>query len=558
MSKNSAIIDVIIPAHKKDIHTLNHCIEGIRRNIDSIRRIIVISKEKFTDKAEWFDEALYPFSYQEISDLVFGSNVGWNFQQLLKLYSPLVIPNISENVLVVDADTIFYRKVKFFEDGVPLYNLSKDKNLESSNFHQTTFRHIQKILPEISEIFPKNFENISGICHHMLFQKNIIEELFARVEKHDASGDPFYKIFLKNRENSFGVAEYNLYFYFLISCYPKNYKIRILKYKNTSAFNPLIERLRRKYHYCSYHSYMRKKNKKYFLEKIKELFQLEQWNIGVINFPIHEILQKKLEIKWLNPPRESTFHADPFGFEIDGKKYIIFEDYSRILKRGRIFIADFDGEKLMNKRIILDDKKHLSYPFTFYHGDNVYMTCESSKSQKLNLYLIDKKTIQLKKIREIFSDKGAIDPVIFFHKERFWIFYTTSAGADYELNISFSDSLFGEFKDHPKNPVKLDKMSARSAGNIFVANGEIYRPSQNCSNSYGGSIIINRITKLDEENFSEEFVMELKPDPKSEYCSGLHTISQFGNMTLIDGRRKIFTLQKPVISFLAGFKKIFL
>lgn len=256
--KINPIIDVIIPAHKKDLGTLNHCIEGIRKNIANVRRIIVISKEKYTEKAEWFDESLYPFSFQEISDLVAGSNVGWNYQQLLKLYAVLVIPNISENVLVVDSDTVFYRKVKFFSDeGLPLYNLSKDQNLDNSDFHQTTFRHIKKILPELSEIFPKEFENVSGICHHMLFQKNIIEELFAAVEKVDGTGDYFYKIFLKNQENSFGVAEYNLYFYFLISHHPQSYKIRILNYKNTSDFSPIKECLRRKYHYCSYHSYMR-------------------------------------------------------------------------------------------------------------------------------------------------------------------------------------------------------------------------------------------------------------------------------------------------------------
>jgi hypothetical protein len=262
MTDKKFIIDVVIPAHKKDADTLEYCIKGIRKNIDGVRRIIVVSKEKLTEKAEWFDESLYPFSYQEISDLVGGSNVGWNFQQLLKLYSPLVIPNISENVLVIDADTVFYRKVKFFENGLPLYNLAKDKDLETSNFQQVTFNHITKILPEISEKFPPKFKNISGICHHMLFQKNIIKDLFAKIEKYDGTGDSFYKIFLKNRENSFGVAEYNLYFYFLISCYPQNYKIRILKYKNTAKFRPWIECLRRKYHYCSYHSYMRPQNQK--------------------------------------------------------------------------------------------------------------------------------------------------------------------------------------------------------------------------------------------------------------------------------------------------------
>lgn len=251
------MIDVVIPAHKKDLATLEYAIDGIRKNIQDVRRIIVVSKEKFTDKAEWFDEAKYPFSYQEISDLVGGKNVGWNYQQLLKLYAVLVIPEISENVLVVDADTVFYRKVKFFEDGLPLYNLSKDKNLEKDKFYQISLDHIKKILPEIAEKFPKKFEDISGICHHMLFQKHIIEDLFSRIEAQSNTNDSFYKIFLKTAQGSFGVAEYNLYFYFLLSCHPNEYKIRILNYKNTAKFNPFWERLRRKYDYCSYHSYMR-------------------------------------------------------------------------------------------------------------------------------------------------------------------------------------------------------------------------------------------------------------------------------------------------------------
>jgi hypothetical protein len=274
------VIDVAIPAHKKDLETLNYCIKGIRKNGASIRRIIVISKEKYTEEAEWFDESLFPFSYQEISDILSGSDVGWHFQQLLKLYSPLVIPNISENVLVLDADTVFLRKVKFFsKEGLSLYNLSKDKNLENSPFHQITLKHIKKILPDISKKLPKEFENISGICHHMLLQKNMIKELFARVESYDKNGDSFYKVFLKNREQSYAVAEYNLYFYFLISLHPQSYKIRILNYKNTSDFNPWKYRWRLKYHYCSFHSYMRNKKNNFweiFSKKIGRIFFINQ------------------------------------------------------------------------------------------------------------------------------------------------------------------------------------------------------------------------------------------------------------------------------------------
>ena len=255
VKETNQVIDVVIPAHKKDLATLEYAIDGIRRNIKDVRRIIVVSKEKYTNKAEWFDEALYPFSYQEISDLVGGKNVGWNLQQLLKLYAVLVIPNILENVLVVDADTVFYRKVSFFEEGLPLYNLCKDKDLDKMKFHIETLRHIKKIMPEIAQNLPKEYDKISGICHHMLFQKHVIKDLMWRIE--ERCGEVFYKAFLKSGETCFGVAEYNLYFYFLIACYPQNYKIRILKYKNTAKFFPFLERLRKKYDYCSYHSYMR-------------------------------------------------------------------------------------------------------------------------------------------------------------------------------------------------------------------------------------------------------------------------------------------------------------
>lgn len=248
-------IDVVIPAHKKDLLTLEHCIEGIKRNVANVRRIIVISKEKYSDNAEWFDEALYPFSYKEISDLVGGKNVGWNYQQLLKLYAVLVIPNILENILIVDSDTVFYRKVEFFENGLPLYNLAKDKNLDKDKFHQETLQQIKKLMPEIAEKLPEKYQAISGICHHMIFQKNVILDLMQIVEKR--YNEVFYKAFLQSRESAYGVAEYNLYFFFLVTHYAEKYKIRILKYKNTAKFYPLFERLRKKYHYCSYHSYMR-------------------------------------------------------------------------------------------------------------------------------------------------------------------------------------------------------------------------------------------------------------------------------------------------------------
>ena len=49
-------IDVIIPCTDKDLETLDLCIQGIRKNGPNIRRVIIISDQKLTEKAEWFDE----------------------------------------------------------------------------------------------------------------------------------------------------------------------------------------------------------------------------------------------------------------------------------------------------------------------------------------------------------------------------------------------------------------------------------------------------------------------------------------------------------------------
>lgn len=589
--EKNELFDVVIPTHEKDAITLAGCIDGIKKNIIGARRIIVVSKQKLSDQAEWFDEKNFPFSYQEISELVDGKEVGWNFQQLLKLYSALVIPDILPNVLVVDADTVFYRKVRFFEDSLPLYNLSKDQDLDKAQFHQNTSNHIARILPAIAEKLPEIFDAQStmfrhqtfldrlkfsrrtrkseafglesGICHHMLFQKKIIEEMFSRIEKHDGGTDPFYKIFLKKARNAFGVAEYNLYFYFLISHHPKSYKIRLLRYKNTTDFNPLKEKLRRKYHYCSYHSYMRQDRKiglPYPFNKIRNWLFIEQWNIGLIKSPIHEILRCKPEIIWLKNPSLSRFYADPFGFQIGDKNYIIFEDYSKILRRGRIAIAEIDENlQIISNKIVLDDGRHLSYPYVFNDGGSIYVICESYKSQKLSLYEINQEHLVLEKKCDIFSDRAVVDPTMFFHQGKYWLFYTTAKSSNSELFISFSDSLLGSFKPHPKNPVKIDNASSRPAGTIFMADGKIFRPSQNCSKDYGKSIVINYITKLTETEYAEEFVKEIHADCVSQYNIGTHTISSLGdNMTLIDGRRRIFVPYKPLLSIVYKLRKIFL
>src|SRR5213596_456309 len=54
----------------------------------------------------------------------------------------------------------------------------------------------------------------------------------------------------------------------------------------------------------------------------------------------------------------------------------------------------------------------------------------------------------------------------------------------------------GPWRPHPGNPVKVDVRSSRPAGGPFLFGGNLYRPAQDCSRTYGGGITINRVTHL--------------------------------------------------------------
>jgi len=254
-------IDVVIPCVEKDLTTLKLCIRGIRENGANIRRIIVISKKPLTDEAEWFDESDYPFSFQEIAAalaknnpqvtellLQKGARTGWYYQQLLKLYAPLVIPGISTNVLILDADVIFLHPVTFLnEKNGGLYNPGQE-------YHLPYFEHANRLIPGFYKCFPE----YSGISHHMIFQRAVIEALFEEVERyHDA---PFWQVFCQlvdpQHLSYSGASEYEIYFNYAFAR-TNQISIRKLKWENIQRLSEIDKYRRQGLDYVCPHAYAR-------------------------------------------------------------------------------------------------------------------------------------------------------------------------------------------------------------------------------------------------------------------------------------------------------------
>ena len=230
--------DIIIPTTNKDLGTLELCISQCKKFL-KFNRIIVISNERYTHNAEWFDENHFPFTKEDIRQII-GEHrrIGWYFQQLLKLYSFFVIPFITDNILILDSDTIILREIQFFEENIPLYNTS-------GAHHKPYFIHMEKLLNSLNRV------SRSGITHHMLFQRDIMLDLFYKVEnQHD---EEFWKTFMSivDIEQKSGASEYEIYFNFIQIYYKDKIKIRKLKWENTKNKD-----INQDFDYISCHSYL--------------------------------------------------------------------------------------------------------------------------------------------------------------------------------------------------------------------------------------------------------------------------------------------------------------
>jgi hypothetical protein len=254
-------IDAVIVTHPRDKKTIDLCINGLRKNCNGLRRVIVVSSENLTDEAEWFNENQFPFNKADIASTItrgdkkraksFFKGVhyspGWYFQQLLKLYSPFVIPGISTNVLVVDADTIFMNPVEFLNDSFGALFCTGTERV-----FLAYFEHAKRLVPDYERIYP----DVYSVCHHMLFQKAILEDLFRTVE--DYHEVPFWEAFCLsvNFPKNEGASEFEIYYNYALR-HTDQVGLRELKWMNSPFLKNRKQFEKEGYHFVSFHKYMR-------------------------------------------------------------------------------------------------------------------------------------------------------------------------------------------------------------------------------------------------------------------------------------------------------------
>ena len=291
---NKKRYDVVTTLHIKDKDRYNFFLKYNKKYLTNAHRFYYVSYQKYDDlESNFVSESKYQFSKNDvidyIKDYIPNYRWGWYYQQLLKLYSFRANITSKEFILIFDSDILLLKPLLLFDNDKPI--LYK-RNTGNKKIHTPYKISMEYILPEL-----KGLSNDSGICHLMLFKKDLLEDLLIKIEKYYKK--EAWKVcldsviyYIKNYNyNESVLSEYELY-YAYIKKY-KYYKIDTnLKYSDISLNN--IDLTDTKYNYIADHHYESRKKDDWMKDNLieEEIIDIEKLD-NIINKYLHIELKYK-------------------------------------------------------------------------------------------------------------------------------------------------------------------------------------------------------------------------------------------------------------------------
>jgi hypothetical protein len=261
---SSKAIDVLIPAIEKDLATLPHTIDSIRKHVghpigsiyivspesERIRRLCRRKKCKFVHESSVLDLKKSRIGYRSKT----FERSGWLYQQLLKLSGDTVASR--PYFLVVDADTVFIRPHRFLTGSKTIFYC---RNWSQPEYFRTYRKLLGGRAPARS----------SFVTHYMLFEKKKLARLKKTIER--KHGTKWYKAILKSIDKTkpFGFSEFETYGNFVYASDPSAAMLRKARNKHihrsfASLSSSELRRLAGKFRSLSFHqrkAYSRKRSR---------------------------------------------------------------------------------------------------------------------------------------------------------------------------------------------------------------------------------------------------------------------------------------------------------
>ena len=243
--------------------------------------------------------------------------------------------------------------------------------------------------------------------------------------------------------------------------------------------------------------------------------------------------------KRILPPKDRNW-ADPFLYKKDDGNFLFIEEMPFKTEHGHISVMELTNKGWSKPKAIIRQPYHMSFPFLIEHDGKLFMIPETAKNNCIEYYECTNFPLQWQRKGELMSGVTAMDTVL-LERDGTWFMFTTivspeGASSWDELHLFYADEPFGDnWTKHPQSPVVTDVQKARMAGDFFERNGELYRPSQNCSGHYGAGMTINRVLKLTRKEYEETAAEPISADWSADVHS-THTINSIEGLTIIDAQ----------------------
>ena len=232
--------------------------------------------------------------------------------------------------------------------------------------------------------------------------------------------------------------------------------------------------------------------------------------------------------------RAGHVYADPFLFE----GHLFCEEVPAGSGRGVISHARLGSGEA--PRTVLEAAEHLSYPFVFAHGGEVFMVPERSAARRVELYRASDFPHRWELDTVLLDGVRAADATLLEHDGRWWMFVAQARpGASLldELHLYSAAAPRGPWIPHPANPVVSDVRGARPAGPIARREGRLVRPAQDGSQRYGWAVSFRAIDVLTATEYREHEIDRLEPGDVPG-ARAVHHHCADGSHEAIDARRR--------------------
>lgn len=291
------------------------------------------------------------------------------------------------------------------------------------------------------------------------------------------------------------------------------------------------------------------------LYKLYKLLSSNRYTIGFAEFD-PKLLDgsNKPNVRWIDEKGHTTgWYADPFILKVtEDKIQVLVEEFFYKTQRGIISKITVRKEDMKVTEVVplIDTGSHLSFPAYFRSDRKVYIYPEQGASGSLHVYEYDEQTNKVEK-RWMLNPHDLVDTTICILPDGQKVILTTTA-PDYNGDILDIYPYYDVDcpKDlEPKYQIKMHRKTARGAGLPFTYNGHLYRPAQDCTNSYGEGVEIQEIVIKDGElSFIPRNLMY---SPSKEWSGGFHTFNVFDNkLIVVDAKKKRFPILAKLLSMI--------